>query len=502
MLSGTDTFITAETGSGKTLAYVLPALQQYLYGPKSSQHPEPGLAFPFLIIVAPTRELCTQIGNVIHAVTSEQDVAVCVLLREEVWCKRHVPAVMVTTPHCLLHNLDVWSANHHLPTAVQALKCVVFDEADFTFSSEERVAQRIVRTIRGFSKKSVAASARSHMPFDRSSAVSTTAAAAHGDRPLCQMILVGATLPEKLPQSVGSKMRLLFPTATTVSTDLLHKRKPHIHETFIEIPAAPVLPKSTNAMRIAVLREKFRQKLQAGGLDLQSAGNGSLPSHAQHDEYDRSDHSNLSPRPLDDGNSTDAGSVTDQAYEDHTGSIVSSSPSAAALTVEANTGTITALVKDLPSAMLNEDEARRIDQQRWSALANVLVKTLKQRPSDRILVFVNSTVSADDTARYLAAQPDLRDSVDVLHALIPAAERAQVLERFSRSECKILISTDLAARGIDFGGGVEHVVQFEFPPNVISYLHRVGRTARVDRPGQGNASFHVLYTLHVGSSFF
>lgn len=60
--------------------------------------------------------------------------------------------------------------------------------------------------------------------------------------------------------------------------------------------------------------------------------------------------------------------------------------------------------------------------------------------------------------------------------------RLDKLERFQKSKSNILISTDVAARGLDFI--ITNVIQFSVPINGDTYVHRVGRTARANRPGQ------------------
>lgn len=68
-----------------------------------------------------------------------------------------------------------------------------------------------------------------------------------------------------------------------------------------------------------------------------------------------------------------------------------------------------------------------------------------------------------------------------LHSHMIQQQRLEKLERFQSSKANILISTDVAARGLDFV--ITNVIQFSVPINGDTYVHRVGRTARANRPG-------------------
>lgn len=65
---------------------------------------------------------------------------------------------------------------------------------------------------------------------------------------------------------------------------------------------------------------------------------------------------------------------------------------------------------------------------------------------------------------------------------MPAKARLQNYDRFKKGELDYLVSTDLASRGLDFRNN-GYVVNFDFPPSITDYLHRVGRTGRAGRPG-------------------
>ncbi len=62
-------------------------------------------------------------------------------------------------------------------------------------------------------------------------------------------------------------------------------------------------------------------------------------------------------------------------------------------------------------------------------------------------------------------------------------ERERIMEEFREQKIWVLICTDLIARGIDFKG-VNLVINYDFPNDIITYIHRVGRTGRGGRTGQ------------------
>lgn len=69
-----------------------------------------------------------------------------------------------------------------------------------------------------------------------------------------------------------------------------------------------------------------------------------------------------------------------------------------------------------------------------------------------------------------------------LHSDMPKLERAETLRKFRTGALKILVATDLAARGLDIPG-VSHVLHYDLPPSSLAYLHRAGRTGRAGRDG-------------------
>ena len=73
-------------------------------------------------------------------------------------------------------------------------------------------------------------------------------------------------------------------------------------------------------------------------------------------------------------------------------------------------------------------------------------------------------------------------AVGALHGDLPQSVRFATLEKFKANELKILVCSDVAARGIDIGG-LSHVFNFDVPHHAEDYVHRIGRTGRAGREG-------------------
>jgi len=105
---------------------------------------------------------------------------------------------------------------------------------------------------------------------------------------------------------------------------------------------------------------------------------------------------------------------------------------------------------------------------------------LVRRSEGRVLVFCRTKVNVDRVTRTLGRA--VREPVARLHSGREQAERDDAMEGFRSGECRILVATDIAARGLDVAA-IEHVVNYDFPMHPEDYIHRVGRTARVDETG-------------------
>jgi len=115
----------------------------------------------------------------------------------------------------------------------------------------------------------------------------------------------------------------------------------------------------------------------------------------------------------------------------------------------------------------------------WSKKHELLLHLLGEWPESQVLVFTRTR----DTATYLS--DFLRGkgvSVDGLHGGKHQDQRDRALTRFREGATRVLVATNVAARGLDIRG-IRHVVNFDVPEDPRDYVHRVGRTARGDDTG-------------------
>jgi len=108
-----------------------------------------------------------------------------------------------------------------------------------------------------------------------------------------------------------------------------------------------------------------------------------------------------------------------------------------------------------------------------------LIHLLKDAALESVLVFSRTKHGADRIARKLSAAGL---TTATLHSNRTQGQRLQSLRRFKSGDVRVLIATDIAARGIDVDG-ISHVINFDFPPQPEDYVHRIGRTGRAQAIG-------------------
>jgi ATP-dependent RNA helicase RhlE len=104
---------------------------------------------------------------------------------------------------------------------------------------------------------------------------------------------------------------------------------------------------------------------------------------------------------------------------------------------------------------------------------------LDDRKISRAIVFTRTKHGADRVARHLLGE-DVR--AEVIHGNKSQNARERALASFRDGKARVLVATDLAARGIDITG-ISHVINFDLPMDPEGYVHRIGRTARAGSRG-------------------
>ena len=127
--------------------------------------------------------------------------------------------------------------------------------------------------------------------------------------------------------------------------------------------------------------------------------------------------------------------------------------------------------------------AENIDQRVFHVPAadkrTLLASLLKDMSLERVLVFTRTKHMANRVAEHLGKGGF---AAEAIHGNKSQGARQRALERFRCGDARILVATDIAARGIDIDN-ITHVINFELPNEPESYVHRIGRTARAGAAG-------------------
>ncbi len=109
----------------------------------------------------------------------------------------------------------------------------------------------------------------------------------------------------------------------------------------------------------------------------------------------------------------------------------------------------------------------------------LLLKLLRDNGDSRTLVFVRTKRGVD---RLIRSVRHAGLTAAYIHGGRQQADRDEAMASFRDGRCRILIATDIAARGIDVAD-IGHVINYDFPRHPEDYVHRIGRTARVEASG-------------------
>jgi ATP-dependent RNA helicase RhlE len=114
-----------------------------------------------------------------------------------------------------------------------------------------------------------------------------------------------------------------------------------------------------------------------------------------------------------------------------------------------------------------------------SQKTDLLLELLKRVNFDSVIVFCRTKHGADRVAHLLKRN---NHAVAVLHSNRTQREREQALRGFRDGRYEVLVATDIAARGLDIAD-VSHVINYDVPQHPEDYIHRIGRTGRMEATG-------------------
>ncbi|MCA1780566.1 MAG: DEAD/DEAH box helicase [Xanthomonadaceae bacterium] len=123
----------------------------------------------------------------------------------------------------------------------------------------------------------------------------------------------------------------------------------------------------------------------------------------------------------------------------------------------------------------------------------LLVKLIRAMDDGHVIVFVNTRRAADLVERTLRGNDF---DAAMLAGSVPQKKRQRLLEKFHAGELRILVATDVAARGLHIPD-VSHVINFDLPQDAADYVHRIGRTARLGATGEAISFACEDYAFHL-----
>ena len=112
-----------------------------------------------------------------------------------------------------------------------------------------------------------------------------------------------------------------------------------------------------------------------------------------------------------------------------------------------------------------------------------LLETLRTTETPPVLVFCNTITTVDQIADLLHRE---QFHVAALHSEREPGVRFEIVDALRNGKLDVLVTTDLASRGIDVPG-ITHVINFDMPLTIEDYVHRCGRAARWQSPGQASS---------------
>jgi ATP-dependent RNA helicase RhlE len=128
---------------------------------------------------------------------------------------------------------------------------------------------------------------------------------------------------------------------------------------------------------------------------------------------------------------------------------------------------------------------------------NLLTLLLEDKEAfNRIIVFTRTKEIADNVYKFLSRKVVFEENIRIIHANKGQNTRINSMEAFKEGNVRVLVATDVAARGIDVSE-VSHVINFDVPLIYEDYVHRIGRTGRANHHGEAITFMTEGETYHI-----
>jgi ATP-dependent RNA helicase DeaD len=138
---------------------------------------------------------------------------------------------------------------------------------------------------------------------------------------------------------------------------------------------------------------------------------------------------------------------------------------------------ISAVDENAPSVETLDQRYFSVAQDRKMSL---LMKVIEREQPELALVFTRTKHGAERLGKALRKR---KLNASFIHGNLPQQKRNQVMTQFRERRIKLLVATDLMGRGIDVPG-ISHVINYDIPENAEDYLHRTGRSGRMNAIGK------------------
>lgn len=162
-------------------------------------------------------------------------------------------------------------------------------------------------------------------------------------------------------------------------------------------------------------------------------------------------------------------------------------PSIRELTTKFLRSPITVTVEQPKAAPTRINQVAYVVPRGWTK-ARALQPILEMEDPESALIFVRTRKAAADLTRFLQAAGH---SVDEYHGDLSQSQRERLLLRFRQRQVRWVVATDIAARGLHVED-LTHVINYDLPDSVESYVHRIGRTGRAGKEGTAISLVHPL----------